>query len=72
MGYHRLPQLFRLIPQAAGALRAGERGFFAVNHLAAATIAFRKVPLAINAIYGCQPRTSITCSTVCEPSFSTD
>jgi len=29
-----------------------ERSFVALNHLAAAIIAFRKVPLAINVIYG--------------------
>lgn len=29
-----------------------ERSFLALNHLAAAIIAFRKVPLAINIIYG--------------------
>lgn len=29
-----------------------ERSFVALNHLAAAIIAFRKVPLAINIIYG--------------------
>ncbi len=29
-----------------------ERSFMALNHLAAAIIAFRKVPLSINAIYG--------------------
>ena len=29
-----------------------ERSFMALNHLAAAIIAFRKVPLAINIIYG--------------------
>ena len=29
-----------------------ERRFLALNHLAAAIIAFRKVPLAINIIYG--------------------
>ena len=29
-----------------------ERSFLALNHLAAAIIAFRKVPLAVNIIYG--------------------
>jgi len=29
-----------------------ERSFIALNHLAAAIIAFRKVPLAVNIIYG--------------------
>ena len=29
-----------------------ERSFMALNHLAAAIIAFRKVPLAVNIIYG--------------------
>lgn len=29
-----------------------ERSFMALNHLAAAIIAFRKVPLAVNVIYG--------------------
>ena len=29
-----------------------ERSFVALNHLAAAIIAFRKVPLSINIIYG--------------------
>ena len=29
-----------------------ERSFLALNHLAAAIIAFRKVPLAVNVIYG--------------------
>jgi hypothetical protein len=29
-----------------------ERSFVALNHLAAAIIAFRKVPLGINIIYG--------------------
>ena len=29
-----------------------ERSFVALNHLAAAIIAFRKVPLAVNIIYG--------------------
>lgn len=29
-----------------------ERSFLALNHLAAAIIAFRKVPLAVNLIYG--------------------
>jgi putative transposase len=29
-----------------------ERSFLGLNHLAAAIIAFRKVPLAINIIYG--------------------
>jgi hypothetical protein len=29
-----------------------ERSFMALNHLAASIIAFRKVPLAINIIYG--------------------
>jgi len=29
-----------------------ERSFMALNHLAAAIIAFRKVPLEINVIYG--------------------
>ncbi|MEY2335579.1 IS5/IS1182 family transposase, partial [Acidithiobacillus ferrianus] len=29
-----------------------ERSFLALNHLAAAIIAFRKVPLDINIIYG--------------------
>jgi transposase len=29
-----------------------ERSFVALNHLAAATIAFRKVPLSINIVYG--------------------
>lgn len=29
-----------------------ERSFVALNHLAAAIIAFRKVPLSINKIYG--------------------
>ena len=29
-----------------------ERSFVALNHLAAAIIAFRKVPMAVNVIYG--------------------
>ncbi|MFN9728664.1 transposase, partial [Acidovorax sp.] len=29
-----------------------ERSFLALNHLAAAIIAFRKVPLRVNIIYG--------------------
>jgi len=29
-----------------------ERSFLALNHLAAAIIAFRKVPLHVNIIYG--------------------
>lgn len=29
-----------------------ERSFLALNHLAAAIIAFRKVPLSVNIIYG--------------------
>jgi hypothetical protein len=29
-----------------------ERSFIALNHLAAAIIAFRRVPLAVNVIYG--------------------
>jgi hypothetical protein len=29
-----------------------ERGFMALNHLAAAIIAFRKVPTRVNIIYG--------------------
>ena len=29
-----------------------ERSFLALNHLAAAIIAFRKVPLTVNIIYG--------------------
>lgn len=31
---------------------SGQRSFVALNHLVAAIIAFRKVPLAANIIYG--------------------